>query len=82
MSGELVLCNRGEHPVCYSRSTVYGARAGEERIARSSSDRSTALRRLCDSVKTLLMRTAIAAAAVLIAASLCFAFRLPGMFPS
>ena len=24
MPGELVLRNRGEHPVCYSRSTVYG----------------------------------------------------------
>jgi hypothetical protein len=24
MSGELVLRNKGEHPVCFSRSTVYG----------------------------------------------------------
>ena len=24
MPEELVLCNTGEHPVCYSRSTVYG----------------------------------------------------------
>jgi hypothetical protein len=67
------LCNRGERAVSYSRSTVCGTSwaKNESRSPIPTDQKPCAA--LCDSVKTLLMRAAIAGATVLIAASLCFA---------